>query len=122
MSVIEVAWYSLVGLGNKLSRSEFNGCLKLWYSEGLVANYKSYVRPLNFYFPLPTSGLNLLDLIVDMRNEDDDDLNIQCDVFEEEKQCDDDTFASTHSSGIDITNHQDVFNAIFQKVRYFRGC
>ncbi|XP_064607784.1 inverted formin-2-like isoform X2 [Liolophura sinensis] len=61
-------------------------------------------------------GLDLLDLIVDMRNEDDDDLNIQCDVFEEEKQCDDDTFASTHSSGIDITNHQDVFNAIFQKV------
>ena len=62
-------------------------------------------------------GLNLLDIIEDLRNEDDDDLIIQCNVFDDEKQEDDEDLAALKPSGIDITNTQEVFNALYEKVK-----
>ncbi|XP_069130922.1 inverted formin-2-like isoform X2 [Argopecten irradians] len=61
-------------------------------------------------------GLNLLDLINNLRNEDDDDLIIQCDVFDEEKQSDDDEYAELNPEIVNLNDHKDVFNAVFQKV------
>ncbi|KAL5011361.1 hypothetical protein ScPMuIL_009912 [Solemya velum] len=61
-------------------------------------------------------GLNLLDIINTLRNEDDDDLIIQCDVFDDEKQADDDIQASLNPNGLNINNHEDVFTALYQKV------
>ena len=62
-------------------------------------------------------GLNLLDIIEDLRNEDDEDLIIQCNVFDDEKQEDDEDLAALKPSGIDITNTQEVFNALYEKVK-----
>ncbi|XP_056003577.1 inverted formin-2-like [Ostrea edulis] len=61
-------------------------------------------------------GLNILDLINDLRNEDDDDLIIQCDVFDEEKQSDDEEMTILYPSCVDINDHKEVFNAIYHKV------
>ncbi|XP_021344592.1 inverted formin-2-like isoform X2 [Mizuhopecten yessoensis] len=61
-------------------------------------------------------GLNLLDIINNLRNEDDDDLVIQCDVFDEEKQSDDDEYAELNPEIVNLNDHRDVFNAVLQKV------
>ena len=57
-----------------------------------------------------------MDIIEDLRNEDDDDLIIQCNVFDDEKQEDDEDMAALNPAGIDISNTQDVFNALYEKV------
>ncbi|GFN80727.1 inverted formin-2 [Plakobranchus ocellatus] len=61
-------------------------------------------------------GLNLLDLIPDLRNKNDEELDIQCDVFEDFKQEDDEEMASVFSDRIDIGNHRELFDIIFSKV------
>ena len=66
----------------------------------------------------PFLGLNLLDVIEDLRNEDDEDLIIQCNVFDDEKQEDDEDLALLNPAGVDISNPQEVFNALYQKVKY----
>ena len=60
--------------------------------------------------------MNLTDIIHNLRDEDDEDLQIQCDVFEDEKHEDDEELAEHTPEGVDITDHQKVFTAIFQKV------
>ncbi|GFR84521.1 inverted formin-2 [Elysia marginata] len=62
------------------------------------------------------SGLNLLDIIPLLRNENDKDLDIQCDVFEEFKHEDDEEMAATFSGNVDIGNHRQLFDVIFSKV------
>ena len=57
-----------------------------------------------------------MDIIENLRNEDDKDLIIQCNVFEVEKQEDDEDTAALNPAGIDISNTQDVFNALYGKV------
>ncbi|KAL4230753.1 hypothetical protein ACF0H5_011128 [Mactra antiquata] len=61
-------------------------------------------------------GLNLLDVIDLLRNEDDEDLVIQCNVFDDEKQEDDEAFAALNPIGIDINDHNAVFNMLYEKV------
>ena len=61
-------------------------------------------------------GLNLLDLVDRFRDSEDEELLIQCDVFFDEKQNDDDELGLENQM-IDINSHQQVFNAVFQKVR-----
>lgn len=61
-------------------------------------------------------GLNLLDIIPILRNENDKDLDIQCDVFEEFKHEDDEEMAATFSGNVDIGNHRQLFDVIFSKV------
>ena len=61
-------------------------------------------------------GLNILDIIDDLRNEDDEDLIIQCNVFDDEKQEDDEALNLLSPDGVDINDHHAVFNALYQKV------
>jgi hypothetical protein len=49
-----------------------------------------------------------------IRNEEDDDLLVQIDVFEDQRYNDEDEFG-----GINLNNHNDVFQALFQKVRKY---
>lgn len=60
--------------------------------------------------------MNILDLINNLRNEDDEDLIIQCDVFDEEKQSDDEEMAALNPACVDINDHKEVFNALYHKV------
>ena len=62
------------------------------------------------------SGLNILDLLDRFRDAEDEALLIQCDVFLDEKQNDDDDLDENNKL-LDLDNHQQVFSAIFQKVR-----
>ena len=62
------------------------------------------------------TGLNILDLINDLRNDDDEDLHIQCDVFDEEKQSDDDELAELNPECVNLNDTRQVFNAVFHKV------
>ncbi|XP_071086778.1 inverted formin-2-like isoform X2 [Haliotis cracherodii] len=62
------------------------------------------------------TGLNLLDLVHAMRDIDDDDLNIQCDVFDDEKHDDDEELAAMTSAALDISNPEEVFKVVLQKV------
>ena len=70
--------------------------------------------PLNPVLVFP--GLNLLDILPNLRNENDKDLDIQCDVFEEFKHEDDEEMAATFSGSVDIGNHRQLFDVIFSKV------
>uniref|UniRef100_A0A2C9K4F2 FH2 domain-containing protein n=1 Tax=Biomphalaria glabrata TaxID=6526 RepID=A0A2C9K4F2_BIOGL len=61
-------------------------------------------------------GLNLLDIIPDLRNLTDKELDIQCDVFEDFKYDDDEELAVCFSESVDVTNHRQLFEIIFNKV------
>ena len=69
-------------------------------------------------FSFSVSGLNLLDIIHSLRNEEDDDLIIQCDVFVDEKTADDEVLSAEMSLDLDISNPRAVFDAVFQKVEF----
>nr|XP_033807613.1 inverted formin-2 isoform X2 [Geotrypetes seraphini] len=60
-------------------------------------------------------GLQLLDLLNKLRDLEDDDLLIQGIVFEEAKSEDDEELLKI-SDGIDMSNHREVFSALFNKV------
>lgn len=61
-------------------------------------------------------GLGILDLVADLRNIDDEKVIIQCEVFDDEKQSDDDEIVKLTPGCVDINNHREVFNAVFHKV------
>ena len=58
----------------------------------------------------------MLDTVDRLRDSENEELLIQCDVFLDEKQNDDDDLGSNNQL-LDINSHQQVFNAVFQKVR-----
>ncbi|KAK3594658.1 hypothetical protein CHS0354_003581 [Potamilus streckersoni] len=61
-------------------------------------------------------GLNILDILEELRNEDDEDLLIQCNVFDDEKLADEEALTLLNPTGVDINNHQEIFSAIYQRV------
>ncbi|XP_012943896.1 protein diaphanous homolog 2, partial [Aplysia californica] len=61
-------------------------------------------------------GLNLLDIIPDLRNLNDKELDIQCDVFDDFKHDDDEELAASFTESVDVTNHKELFDVIFEKV------
>ncbi|XP_056333668.1 inverted formin-2 isoform X2 [Danio aesculapii] len=63
-------------------------------------------------------GLQLLQLLSKLREEDDEDLIIQCEAFEEAMAEDEDELLRLYG-GIDMSNHQEVFTALFNKVSSF---
>lgn len=65
-------------------------------------------------------GLNILDVIDKFRDVDDVALQIQCDVFYDEKHNDEEELAST-SDCLDLNSHSDLFTAIYHRVcrRYY---
>lgn len=65
-----------------------------------------------------SSGLNLLDILDELRNGDDEELSRQCDVFDDKKHDDDEEYSDLNLNGIDINDHFAVFKALFEKV----GC
>uniref|UniRef100_A0A8C2DVW1 Inverted formin, FH2 and WH2 domain containing n=1 Tax=Cyprinus carpio TaxID=7962 RepID=A0A8C2DVW1_CYPCA len=63
-------------------------------------------------------GLQLLHLLPKLREEDDEDLIIQCEAFEEAMAEDEDELLMLYG-GIDMSNHQEVFTSLFNKVSSF---
>ena len=59
-------------------------------------------------------GLTLIHCIVDRRHNDDEELLVQLDVFEEQRLEDEDDLSSPE--GVNLTSHLDVFHALFRKV------
>uniref|UniRef100_A0A672JWY9 Inverted formin 2 n=1 Tax=Sinocyclocheilus grahami TaxID=75366 RepID=A0A672JWY9_SINGR len=59
-------------------------------------------------------GLQLLHLLPKLREEDDEDLIIQCEAFEEAMAEDEDELQRLYG-GIDMSNHQEVFTSLFNK-------
>ncbi|XP_042332220.1 inverted formin-2 isoform X2 [Sceloporus undulatus] len=60
-------------------------------------------------------GLQLLDILNKLRDIEDVDLLIQCEAFEEAKSEDDEELLKI-CDGIDMSNHQEVFSSLFNKV------
>ncbi|XP_072486164.1 inverted formin-2 isoform X2 [Notamacropus eugenii] len=60
-------------------------------------------------------GLQLLDILTKLRDIEDADLLIQCETFEEAKSEDDEELLRI-CDGIDMSNHQEVFSTLFNKV------
>ncbi|KAF5890860.1 inverted formin-2 isoform X1, partial [Clarias magur] len=60
-------------------------------------------------------GLQLLDLLPKLREAEDEDLIIQCEAFEEAMAEDEEELLRLYG-GIDMSNHQEVFNTLFNKV------
>ncbi|XP_017270955.3 inverted formin-2 isoform X2 [Kryptolebias marmoratus] len=60
-------------------------------------------------------GLQLLDSLPKLREQEDEDLIIQCEAFEEAMAEDEEEMLRVYG-GIDMSNHQEVFTALFNKV------
>ncbi|CAL1574995.1 unnamed protein product [Knipowitschia caucasica] len=60
-------------------------------------------------------GLQLLDILPKLREQEDDDLMIQCEAFEEAMAEDEDELLRVYG-GIDMSNHLEVFTTLFNKV------
>ncbi|KAF7662361.1 hypothetical protein LDENG_00237470 [Lucifuga dentata] len=60
-------------------------------------------------------GLQLLDLLTRLRETEDEDLNIQCDVFENSMTIDKEEMERLYG-GIDMSSHQEVFHSLFTKL------
>ncbi|XP_078369378.1 LOW QUALITY PROTEIN: inverted formin-2-like [Oculina patagonica] len=60
------------------------------------------------------AGLGLLDILSNLRHNDDEELLVQLDVFEEQRLEDEDDLSSPE--GVNLTSHLDVFHALFRKV------
>ncbi|XP_026164047.1 inverted formin-2-like isoform X2 [Mastacembelus armatus] len=60
-------------------------------------------------------GLQLLDLLPRLRETEDEDLNIQCDAFEDSLTQDEEEMERLYG-GIDMSSHQQVFTSLFTKV------
>ncbi|XP_046853440.1 inverted formin-2-like isoform X1 [Xenia sp. Carnegie-2017] len=59
-------------------------------------------------------GLQLLDILNEIRHTDDNELQIQLDVFEDERLKDEDDFSTPE--GIDVNNHSDVFHSLLKQI------
>ena len=68
------------------------------------------------YFNSITPGLNLLEVLNTLRDTDDEPLQLQCDVYYEEEHEDNELLSEDVADRLDITSHNDVFNALFNKV------
>ncbi|XP_029531181.1 inverted formin-2-like isoform X2 [Oncorhynchus nerka] len=60
-------------------------------------------------------GLQLLDILPKLRDEEDEDLIIQCEAFEEAMVEDEEELLRVYG-GIDMSSHQEVFTTLFNKV------
>ncbi|XP_052280011.1 inverted formin-2-like [Dreissena polymorpha] len=62
-------------------------------------------------------ALNLLDTITSLRCEDDIELHVQCEVFEDEFHADEEAVEDMTSSSVNINDPESVFTAIYKKVQ-----
>uniref|UniRef100_A0A8C7G453 Inverted formin 2 n=1 Tax=Oncorhynchus kisutch TaxID=8019 RepID=A0A8C7G453_ONCKI len=66
-------------------------------------------------------GLQLLDILPKFRDEEDEDLIIQCEAFEEAMSEDEEELLRVYG-GIDMSSHQEVFITLFNKVSTAVSC
>ncbi|XP_028397641.1 inverted formin-2-like isoform X1 [Dendronephthya gigantea] len=59
-------------------------------------------------------GLQLLDILGEIRHTDDNELRIQLDVFEDERLKDEDDY--TTPEGVDLNSHVDIFHALLKQI------
>lgn len=59
-----------------------------------------------------------MDTIGALRCEDDEDLLVQCDVFEEELHADTDALEEMNSGNVNLNDPQSVFSAVYKKVSF----
>ncbi|XP_046369459.2 inverted formin-2-like [Haliotis rufescens] len=62
-------------------------------------------------------ALNILDVINTIRADEDEDLHVQCDVFEEELTADSEALEEMNNTTVDLSKHDDLFKAIYNKVQ-----
>ena len=62
------------------------------------------------------SALNIIETIQTLRADDDDELNVQCDVFEEELNADSDAMENMNEGNVNLNDHTSVFTAIYKRV------
>ena len=62
------------------------------------------------------SALNIIETIQSLRADDDDELNVQCDVFEEELNADSDAMENMNDGKVNLNDHMSVFTAIYKRV------
>ena len=58
----------------------------------------------------------MLEVLNTLRDIDDEPLQLQCDVYYEEEHEDNELLSEDVAVGLDITSHNDVFNALYNKV------
>lgn len=58
----------------------------------------------------------MLETISSLRCDDDEDLLVQCDVFEEELHADIEALEEMKSTSVNLNDHQSVFNAVNKRV------
>jgi len=57
-----------------------------------------------------------LDVIDAFRDVDDAELQIQCDVFHDERHSDDEELTASAADSLDLNSHSDLFAAIYDRV------
>ncbi|XP_067663787.1 inverted formin-2-like isoform X1 [Haliotis asinina] len=62
-------------------------------------------------------SLNILDVINSIRADEDEDLHVQCDVFEEELTADSEALEEMNNTTVDLRKHDDLFKAVYNKVQ-----
>ena len=63
--------------------------------------------------------IGILDTIIALREEDEADLNLQCDIFEEELSADSEAMEELkQAANVDISDPQALFQAIYSRVCY----
>ena len=58
-----------------------------------------------------------MDTIQTLRADDDDELQVQCDVFEEELNADSEAIENMNDGKVNVNDHTSVFTAIYKRVR-----
>ena len=82
----------------------------------LFSTKVSFKYSSTFTDAISISALNILETIQSLRVDDDDELNVQCDVFEEELNADSDAMESMNDGKVNLNDHMSVFNAIYKRV------
>ena len=81
----------------------------------IVATY-FFVNSLFTSHNKRTTGLNILDLLTSLQDIEDEDIEVQSEVFYSNMHADEDAILDAKPHGIDLQSHVDVFNAIFNMV------
>ena len=80
-----------------------------------ILMYSTQLDGYSGYYEVVNLCSNGIVIDINYRNTEDIDVATQLDVFDEEFSADQETMVS--EGGMDISNHKDVFRAVYSKVR-----
>ena len=63
-----------------------------------------------------SQGLNIQKDLITLEQQPDEDVQVQCDVFQLEMENDRTCMNKDSPDGVDLNSHEDMFNVILQKV------